>query len=373
MKPHPSFLLALALASSSAFAQPSTTAPAVAVSTGEQAAAPVPLSQPVLDHLAGMTPIFDGKTLDGWIQSPPAALRLSAEDFTDLAGFAKKVSSKADAVSSFLNDQFDDAGKKAADGYVPTAANVKTLNSALTKNLGRIIMGPSIYDETRFKAVSLRAETKQLLEKSPTGMELSRLNRLLLEDAYPQEIAKSASASWVVKEGAMASTGGGRGTIYTANDYTHYRLVFSIRHVSGKAGSDHQPCVLIFCQRPAAGEPGLDALGGIQFQVPNGGHWDYRPGHNDGGLGFVNPIKTKYDNHEWRQVEILVNAKEGVARMAVAPAIGTQGIENLVFKDAAAGRTGPIAWQMHNAGLIDEFKDVRIEIDPKDDRLITAE
>ena len=28
---------------------------------------------------------------------------------------------------------------------------------------------------------------------------------------------------------------------------------------------------------------------------------------------------------------------------------------------------------MHNAGLFDEFKDVRIEIDPREDRLITVE
>lgn len=35
-----------------------------------------------------------------------------------------------------------------------------------------------------------------------------------------------------------------------------------------------------------------------------------------------------------------------------------------------AGQTGPIAWQMHNRGLFDEYKDVTIEVDPKDDRLI---
>ena len=59
--------------------------------------------------------------------------------------------------------------------------------------------------------------------------------------------------------------------------------------------------------------------------------------------------------------------------MAVAIPPGTSAIENLVFHDPAAGKTGPIAWQMHNAGLFDEFKDVRIEIDPKEDRLITVE
>ena len=43
----------------------------------------------------------------------------------------------------------------------------------------------------------------------------------------------------------------------------------------------------------------------------------------------------------------------------------------LDFKDAAAGKAGPVAWQMHNAGLFDEYKDVTIEPDPKVDDLIT--
>ena len=66
----------------------------------------------------------------------------------------------------------------------------------------------------------------------------------------------------------MASTGAGRGVIYTRNDYGSFRLIFTMRHVSGQP--DHQACVLIFCSRPSEGEKGLDALGGIQFQVPNG-------------------------------------------------------------------------------------------------------
>jgi hypothetical protein len=68
-----------------------------------------------------------------------------------------------------------------------------------------------------------------------------------------------------------------------------------------------------------------------------------------------------------------VDARNGTARMAVAQPIGTRAIENLGFSDPAAGRTGPIAWQMHNAGLFDEFTDVRIEINPTEDRLITVE
>lgn len=176
---------------------------------------------------------------------------------------------------------------------------------------------------------------------------------------------------WTVKNGAMASLGTGRGTIYTTGNYGSYRLLFTMRHVSGKP--DHQACVLIFCNRPPAGEKGLDALGGVQFQVPNGGHWDYRPGHNNSGKDeFAALPHPKFDPHDWSRVELLVDASAGTARMAIAQPVGSQAVEVLDLKDPAAGRTGPIAWQMHNAGLWDEYKDIEIEVNPRVNDLITT-
>jgi hypothetical protein len=143
-----------------------------------------------------------------------------------------------------------------------------------------------------------------------------------------------------------------------------------MRHVSGDP--DHQACVLIFCSRPQGVEKPLDALGGIQFQVPNGGHWDYRPGmNNSGGPEFTPVTKTRFDAHEWSRVEIVADAARGAARMAVAQPLGSKAVEVLDFQDPAAGKAGPIAWQMHNAGLFDEYKDVMIEADPKDDELMS--
>src|SRR5258708_930900 len=84
----------------------------------------------------------------------------------------------------------------------------------------------------------------------------------------------SGSTGWVVKDGAMASTGAGRGVIYTVKDYGRYRLIFTMRHVSGMP--DHQACVLIFCTHPQADERLLDALAGSRFKVPKVGHSDYR-------------------------------------------------------------------------------------------------
>ncbi len=178
------------------------------------------------------------------------------------------------------------------------------------------------------------------------------------------------SKAWTVKDGAMASQGEGRGVLCTEKEYGNYRVIFQMRHVSGKP--DHQACVLIFCSAPV-NENALDALGGIQFQPPNGGSWDYRPGKNNSGKGlFTRLPHPKFDPHQWSQVELLVNAEKGTARMAVAQPVGTKAYEVLVFKDPAAGKKGAFGWQMHNKGLFDEYKDVRIEENPEE-KLITVE
>ena len=320
----------------------------------------------------GSTPIalFDGKTLDGWLQIENSATSLSSGGITDPAAFAGKLTNGSDAMSVFLRSRLQDSVKADLAGYSASNANAKNVISALVKDLNRLIAGPSIYDRARFRSILLRPETELVLHENPRGQQLARLNKLLLEDAYAAELATSSSTGWVVKDGAMASTGSGRGVIYTAGDYNRFRLMFTMRHVSGNP--DHQACVLVFCNRPQGSDKPLDALGGIQFQVPNGGHWDYRPGrNNNGGAEFTVVTKTRFDVHAWSRVEILADAGTGTARMAVAQPPGSKAVEVLDFKDPAAGKAGPVAWQMHNAGLFDEYKDVAIDPDPKEDDLIT--
>jgi len=304
--------------------------------------------------------LFDGKTLDGWIQIENSATSLSGGGITDAAAFAGKLAHGTDAISQFLRRGMEDSLRSDLAAYSPSAANAKAVISALTKYLNQVIAGPPFYEQAHAGGLALRAETKLLLEQNPRGWQLARLNKLVLEDAYPGELAKSSTTGWIVKDGAMASTGSGRGVIYTAKDYSRFRLTFTMRHVSGNP--DHQACVLIFCRRPAGDALPLDALGGIQFQVPNGGHWDYRPGmNNNGGAAFTAIEKVRFDPHEWSRVEIVADASTGTARMSVAQPPGSKAVEVLAFRDPSAGRAGPIAWQMHNAGLFDEYKDVAIE------------
>ena len=230
---------------------------------------------------AAAVSLFDGKTLDGWIQIENSVTSIAAGGITNPAAFAGELTNGSDAVSVFLRARLEASTKAALAAYSASSANAKAAISAVVKDLNQIISGPSIYESSRFSKVTLRFETQQLLARNPRGQELAKLNKLLLEDAYPRDLAKTSSAGWVVKDNAMASMGTGRGVIYTVKDYNRFRLMFTMRHIIGSP--DHQACVLIFCSRPQAEEKPLDALGGIQFQVPNGGHWDYRPGVNNSG------------------------------------------------------------------------------------------
>ena len=68
---------------------------------------------------------------------------------------------------------------------------------------------------------------------------------------------------------------------------------------------------------------------------------------------------------------MLVDATTGKARMAVAQPVGSKAVEVLSFNVPEAGKVGPVAWQKRNKGLFDEYKDVRIEINPTDEFLTT--
>ena len=74
--------------------------------------------------------------------------------------------------------------------------------------------------------------------------------------------------------------------------------------------------------------------------------------------------KPGFDPHEWSRVEIVGDAMTGSVRMAVAQPVGSKAIDVLEFHDPRAGKPGPIALQMHNGGLLDEYKDITIEENP---------
>ena len=170
----------------------------------------------------------------------------------------------------------------------------------------------------------------------------------------------SAPGGWTVTGGAIHGTGtAGRGWIYySTKQVGTFRWIFNVRQVVG----NHAPTVLIW----GTIAPIRDALSAIQFQPPNGGHWDYRPGHNNsGGKEFKALPHPKINIHQWAQCEIVATQSTGVARMACCPlspgATTCKATEVLDFTDPTAGRVGPLAIQVHNGGIQDEYRSLFVE------------
>ena len=133
-------------------------------------------------------------------------------DILNLASLARKLAEKSDAVSAFLGARLDDKTKDSLAAYQTSKTNSYPLGRVLltniVANLNVVIDGPSLYDQKLFQDVRLRPETEALLKSNPQGLDLVRLNRLMLEDAYPVEVSKRPGNSlrpldlgWLRKEG----------------------------------------------------------------------------------------------------------------------------------------------------------------------------
>ena len=73
--------------------------------------------------------------------------------------------------------------------------------------MNRLLLGGPLYEEERFSHVILKSDLRQLIASNPHDTELLRLNRLLLEAAYPSAIAKSRRPYELVVQPVSGSRG----------------------------------------------------------------------------------------------------------------------------------------------------------------------
>jgi transglutaminase-like putative cysteine protease len=120
---------------------------------------------------------------------PPFA----ADQILSFPKLVNQLSRQTDPVSAFLWQQLSSDEQSILLNPDATGAGLGRAQQAVIRGLNKVItLGePCIFDSQRFQGIVLRPRTAQLLESHPGGIELSRLNRLLLEDAYPTELTRS--------------------------------------------------------------------------------------------------------------------------------------------------------------------------------------
>lgn len=112
-------------------------------------------------------------------------------DFKDMRSLATKLSDPAedDLLSSFLAKKLSDSTRKTLTEYKEGSASETAARVAVMQDLNSLIQKESLHSEERFKGITLQESAQKLLAQDAKGRNDRRLNRLLLADAYPGELA----------------------------------------------------------------------------------------------------------------------------------------------------------------------------------------
>ena len=139
------------------------------------------------------TKYYYGQSPDNrtWVLPFPRAPRLGAGDFADLVAFARRLSEPKDDLSRLLARGLSAETRTRMQALVRDADG---LGDTLLRGLNRTVTaGESIYTPERFAQVELSEEIKVLVAESLRGDDLARLNRLLIERAYPHLVVRATS------------------------------------------------------------------------------------------------------------------------------------------------------------------------------------
>ena len=117
-------------------------------------------------------------------------LLFHSTDLKDLGSLAVKFQDTRAAVSQSIVSQLSDETQQLLTEYDGISSPSSALQKALLADLNRLLQVSSLYNAQTFANIKLSKQTQSLIAQNPqSGETLVRLNRLLLSDAYPYELA----------------------------------------------------------------------------------------------------------------------------------------------------------------------------------------
>lgn len=106
------------------------------------------------------------------------------------SAFAAKLRERADGASAYIYSKLRESTRQALAQWAGRGHLPSGLERAVVEDLNGIIRDPSVRTEAWVAAVSTRAETGDLLGRPLIGYDNAPLNRLLLEDAFPEDLSR---------------------------------------------------------------------------------------------------------------------------------------------------------------------------------------
>lgn len=126
------------------------------------------------------------------------SLLLSVVDIKDPAGLAERLRVAGEPLFQYLREEFSAGTRQQLDEYTGANPVPESLRGALVDDLNQLISGSTLFDKKRCKGIAWTRETllRALIKLDPKGEDVACFNRLLLEEIFSREIAKSRKAEW---------------------------------------------------------------------------------------------------------------------------------------------------------------------------------
>jgi subfamily B ATP-binding cassette protein MsbA len=125
----------------------------------------------------------------GIIFPSSGGVAFTPRDFQTPNALVVQLSRQSEPLSRHLWNRFSAEDQQ----VLRTNSAVSEQRSLLVSCLNGVAFGAPVYEAERFIGVKLSEETRRLLAQNPRDERLARLNRLLLEDAFPKDIGRQAS------------------------------------------------------------------------------------------------------------------------------------------------------------------------------------
>jgi hypothetical protein len=117
-------------------------------------------------------------------------MKFATNDLTNLEALAAKLKHPPDGVSEYLGEHISPATQTLLASY--SGGTNAALERSLVEDLNKIVRRGPLYDKERFAGAKLSPGTASLATRNSEGTELIELNRVLLIEAYPQELSPNS-------------------------------------------------------------------------------------------------------------------------------------------------------------------------------------
>ena len=205
-------------------------------------------------------------------------LLFHSKDLKDPGSLAVKLQDTRAAVSKPIATQLSAETQRLLDAYDGISIPSPAFQKALLDDLNRLLQVPSLYDAQHLANIELSEQTQELLARNPqSGGDLIRLNRLLLADLYPYELASPSEKQPLDNSKEIQTCRENLRQIQLALENHRAEVGTEPQWLSELSPQYLKKKVLLCPADPTAGSPGVLTKGASDPILPCSYLYEFRP------------------------------------------------------------------------------------------------